>query len=211
MFTGIARGRGKITQIEGAENLIRIGVDITQLLSPPFIHGNSVMINGVCLSIVAAQGNILYFDVIPETLQKTNLGTLKPGDVVNVEGSLKLGDELGGHQVQGHVEGTAEIIDVQKAAHDVRLYFRLHNKTLISGCIPKGYVAVDGVSLTIATLDRKKTEFSVALIPDTLAKTTLGIKGQGDIVNIETDMAVKTIVHTIESMREDILKLLQEK
>ena len=156
--------------------------------------GDSVAVAGVCLTAVEAADGVLAFDVVPETLRRSSLGRLEPGAGVNVEPSLRVGDQLGGHFVQGHVDGVghvrradAEGLEIE-APPDVLRY-----------CAEKGSIAVEGVSLTIAGLDEKS--FSVALIPHTLAATTLGRRRVGDSVNLETDILAKYVDRHLTAQR----------
>lgn len=157
--------------------------------------GESVAINGCCLTVAAIEGPNLGFDVVTETLNKTNLGGLQAGDRVHVERSLRVGDRLHGHFVQGHVDGVAQLVDAVFAEGETRL--RLHApRDLMKFIVPKGSVALDGVSLTVAALDDEK--FEVALIPTTLAVTELGNRKTGYAYNLEADVLSKTIVAFLE-------------
>jgi riboflavin synthase alpha subunit len=174
MFTGIVRELGRVVSASrtAAGSELRIGCRTRAKL------GDSVCVNGVCLSARPFSGG-LAFDVVHETLSKTNLGSLASGDRVNLEPSLRHGDPLGGHFVMGHVDGVGKI-ESRTDLMSVRV-----PRGVIPFLAPKGSVAVDGVSLTVVTVGRSR--FTVALIPLTLEKTTLGIKSAGDAVNIEVD------------------------
>ncbi|MFQ5413872.1 MAG: riboflavin synthase [Phycisphaerae bacterium] len=154
--------------------------------------GASVCVSGVCLTVAGVTGATLDFDVITETLDRTTLGSLAPGDRVNLERSLSVGDAIDGHFVQGHVDGRATVTHVQASPreHVIRLRPEPHLRPFI---VPKGSIAVDGVSLTVAAL--AGDAFSIALIPTTLERTTLAALSPGRRVNIETDVIVRTIVH----------------
>lgn len=158
-------------------------------------HGDSIAINGVCLTVARLGDDRLSFDAIPETLAKTNLGTLKAGDAVHVERALRVGDRLDGHIVQGHVDGTAEVLLNEGRGDDWRLRVSVP-RDLAKYFIPKGSVTLDGVSLTIAALGDDWLE--VALIPTTLEITRLGERRPGDRINVECDSMVKTIVAVVE-------------
>ncbi len=145
---------------------------------------DSVAIDGVCLTVVAHNERTLRFEVVPETLGRSTLGTLRTGSRVNVELSLRLGDRLGGHLVYGHVDATARIIGKEPEGQGHRLSIEIPT-ALRRYIVEKGYVAVDGVSLTVASV--ASGSFDVALIPETSARTTLGSKGNGDAVNLEVD------------------------
>ena len=192
MFTGIVQGTGTVRSIQGDSTLtFSIEIPSTEGLEV----GGSVSIDGVCLTATSV-GELVTFDVIPETIQRTTLGSLKPGDMVNVERALKFGDELGGHLLSGHIMGTAEITDVEAQDYTIR-------------CAPemadfiqeKGYIAVDGISLTIGEIDGKGA-FDVHIIPETLRLTTLGNKFEGDRVNIEIDAMTQAVVETTKRMMQ---------
>ena len=160
----------------------------------PAKKGDSICVNGVCLTVASLENPGLGFDVISETLVKTNLGGLKPADRVNIEPSLKIGDRIDGHFVQGHVDGTAAIEKLSRTAREHVIWLR-PQAHLLPCIIPKGSVSVDGVSLTVA--DISDATFSVALIPTTIERTTLGSLRVGDVVNIETDILVRTIIQAL--------------
>ena len=152
--------------------------------------GDSVSINGCCLTVVAVDGETLAFDAGEETLSRTNLATLQPGDRVNLETSLKFGDELGGHLVTGHVDAVATVDERQDAAPWCTMWFR-PPPALLRQIASKGSVTLDGVSLTVVAVEPDR--FSVALIPHTLAATTLGFRTVGSEVNLETDVLAKYV------------------
>lgn len=192
MFTGIVQGTGSVHSIEGDSTLtFAIQIPSTDGLEV----GGSVSIDGVCLTATSI-GQQVTFDVIPETIHRTTLGSLKPGDSVNVERALKFGDELGGHLLSGHIMGTAQISKVDNQDYSI--------------CCPpemsdyiqeKGYIAVDGISLTIGETDGNGG-FDVHIIPETLRLTTLGNKAVGDRVNIEIDAMTQAVVETTKRMME---------
>ncbi|MEE9293414.1 MAG: riboflavin synthase [Phycisphaerae bacterium] len=196
MFTGIIRHIGTITHVRRVSSGTRLSVSVDDL-GQDLSCGRSVCVEGVCLTVTAINGKAIDFDVIPETLRRSTLGALQQGQRVNMEPSLRVGDSLDGHFLQGHVDGTAvlERHDTQRGEHI--LWFE-PEPAVLPYLIPKGAVAVDGVSLTIA--DVVDGTFSVALIPTTLELTTLGRLGIGDRVNIESDIISRTVVHHIESM-----------
>jgi riboflavin synthase len=157
--------------------------------------GESIAINGVCLTVAEITSEGIGFDVIEETLDKTNLGTLQSGDSVNVERSLRAGDRIDGHFVQGHVDGTGLLVHQIQSESEVRLTIQTPQH-LAKFLAPKGSISVDGVSLTIAAV--KDNVFDVALIPTTLRLTTLGTRSIGWRFNLEADILSKTIVHYLE-------------
>jgi riboflavin synthase len=189
MFTGLVEALGTVHRLdrEGAGVLLVIA---EPTISSGFSHGDSVAVNGACLTVVAHDAHTCSFQVGPETLRRTNLGELKPGDPVNLERSLKVGDRLGGHFVQGHIDGLARIRSIDRQGEWVLTWFGC-DAEWTSQMVPKGAVAVDGISLTL--VDVTADGFSVALIPHTLAKTTLGRKSVGDVVNLETDLLAKYV------------------
>jgi len=197
MFTGIVQAIGTVHSLVQTDVGIRVVMDAAGWDHEPKA-GDSIANNGCCLTLVSDEGGLWSFDAIPETLEKTTLGEWKARDRVNLERSLRVGDGLDGHQVQGHIDGVGKVIGIEDGdGYRVRIGL---GKEMMSWMIPKGSVAIDGISLTIAALDTAGCWIEVALIPETLDRTTLGDRAVGDLVNIEADAMVKTIVHTLESM-----------
>lgn len=161
--------------------------------------GDSISINGVCLTVVEKSGSILAFDVMNETLEKSNLASLSPGERVNMELSLRLTDRLGGHFVMGHIDGTGALESQEPDGNSVKIWFSVP-ETLTKYMIPKGAVSLDGISMTL--VDVEKTRFSVCVIPHTQKVTTLGSKKPGDVFNIEVDMIGKFIKKHLEELEE---------
>jgi riboflavin synthase len=157
--------------------------------------GDSIAINGACLTIVRLEGSLATFDLSAETLEKSTLGNLRPSSEVNIERALKPSDRFGGHFVLGHVDGTAKIQEIGRHSGFVDMKFAV-GSDLLDVMVAKGSVAVDGVSLTIASLDANG--FSVAIIPETLRRTTLAKADIGDLVNIEADIIIKTVKKQLE-------------
>jgi riboflavin synthase len=178
MFTGLVREVGTIASFEDG----RLVVESTT----PAEVGDSIAVDGVCLTVVEASPGRLAFDVVPETSARVK----SFGDRVNVEPALRAGDPLGGHQVQGHVDGTGTVASVATTADGVRVRIEAAAE-LLRYCVEKGSITVDGVSLTVAAVD--ETGFEVALIPHTLEVTTLGRLSAGDDVNLETDVLAKYV------------------
>ena len=158
-------------------------------------EGESIAINGVCLTVAELMHGRLGFDVIKETLERTNLGLLNEGDEVNVERSMRAGDRINGHFVQGHVDGTGNLIKRVTSAEEWRLTIEAPH-TLAKYLSPKGSICIDGVSLTIASVEAAR--FDVALIPTTLNLTTLGRRDEGWPFNLEADILAKTVVQYLE-------------
>jgi riboflavin synthase len=178
MFTGIVRERGRIVSFDEGRLVVETGTDAA--------IGDSVAIAGVCLTVVERAGGTLAFDVVGETLERTTLGQKDAGDEVNVEPALRAGEPLGGHIVQGHVDGVGSL----RVVDDGLTWFDAP-PGIVRYCAEKGSVAVDGTSLTVAALDERG--FAAALVPHTLAATTLGALAPGDPVNLEVDLIAKYV------------------
>jgi riboflavin synthase alpha subunit len=186
MFTGIVRERGRVVFADrnGGGLHLRIAAAETAQAAP----GDSISVSGCCLTVTASDGESLEFDAVPETIARTTLGSLEPGVEVNLEPALRAGEPLGGHFVQGHVDGRARVSALEHEGDGARLHVQLPRE-LHRYCVEKGSLAVDGVSLTIAALHDDGVE--VALVPFTLDHTTLGGLGPGDDVNVEVDLLAK--------------------
>ena len=193
MFTGIVKGIGtvnKISKITKNRSAIEMTIDLGKQVKGLKI-GQSVALNGVCLTATKLSKSKCIFEMIEETTKKTDLGNLKVGGVVNIERSLKVGDRLEGHFVLGHVDGVGVIKKILKKPKEVQVYFEVP-KNLAKYVVKKGSIAIDGISLTV--VDIKKTLASVSLIPHTLEITNFHTKKVGDKVNIETDILGKYIL-----------------
>jgi len=206
MFTGLVAGRGFVqdvrpegvdgsparqsTSTAGDASTLRLTIEVPADFGSPGQLGESVAINGCCLTAVAVDANRWSFQAGRETLSKTNLGRLRTNDVVNLERALPVDGRLGGHFVQGHVDGVGHVDRIERTGEWVTMWFRLP-QALVRQLVPKGSVAVDGVSLTVVEIANNC--FSVALIPHTLEMTTLGVRKAGDEVNIETDILGKYV------------------
>jgi len=198
MFTGIVQGRGEIVSIESGNEIttLRIRVPSTDGLA----IGASISIDGVCLTATEFAEGIVSFDVIPETLEKTTLGELEVGGLVNVERSLRYGDEVGGHLLSGHIIGRG-LISKADAVGDGAQYTIMSPPDVRKYITSKGYVGIDGISLTIG--DVHDDGFDLHIIPETLRLTTLGEKQVGDAVNLEIDSTTMMIVETVERMMKE--------
>ena len=189
MFTGIIEEKGKIKRVEHKKNLIVLEVNVDKVLRGTKI-GDSIAVDGVCLTVSGRRNRSFIFDAMQETILKTTLKYLRPGDRVNLERALRVGDRLDGHFVFGHVDGVGTIKKKITRANYVR-YDICVDKKLTRYIVPKGSIAVDGISLTVG--DVGKHVFSIHIIPHTLKITALGDKGMSDKVNIETDILAKYI------------------
>lgn len=193
MFTGIIEGLGKIVKFDTTTNsrsAAKMHIDLGRI-SKGLKVGDSVAINGVCLTAIKISKGITEFEMIGETIKKTNLGSLQRGDKVNIERSLKVGQRLEGHFVLGHVDGVGIISKIEKQSNQIQLWIKIPQE-LSKYVIKKGSVTVDGISLTV--VDVLKNQFSVSLIPHTVKITNLSYKKIGDKVNIETDILGKYIL-----------------
>lgn len=196
MFTGIVQRTGVISDVRRHAGGMRLRIEAGEI-SRHATLGDSISVGGVCLTVADVKGGHVEFDVIRETLEKTTLGGLQSGDRVNLEPSLRIGDRLDGHFVQGHVDGTATVHRIVANENEYVVWLA-PQEHLISYIVPKGSIAIDGVSLTVAAIDNGR--FSVALIPTTLDRTTLGRLKSGDAVNIESDVMVRTIVYYLQQL-----------
>ncbi len=197
MFTGIVEGMAKVKSVsrskKGADIAMR--VKLGSKLAKGLRVGDSVCVSGACLTVARlSKKGEAEFEMVAETIRRTNLSAIKPGDMVNIERSLKVGDRLEGHFVLGHVDSTGVIKDIITLPSETKLWIRL-DEALLKSVVPKGSIAVDGVSLTL--VDVKNDRVSVSLIPNTLSVTTLGHRSKGDRVNIETDILGKYILSNL--------------
>jgi riboflavin synthase len=188
MFTGLIESLGTVTRVDDTGAGRRLTV--RDPMRPQLAVGESVAVNGACLTVVDVRGDEFAFEVGPETLLKTNLGALRAGDRVNLERSLRVGDRLGGHFVQGHVDAVGTIDARVRNGDWEDVWFRCPGE-LTRLMVPKGSIAVDGISLTLVNVEPER--FSIMLIPHTQAVTTLGFKKVGDPVNLEADMLAKHV------------------
>jgi len=185
MFTGIIEEIGKITSAQPRQ-LVITASEVLQGME----LGGSMAVNGVCLTIAALDTDSFSVDIMPETLKRTNLGLLSAGDEVNLERPLTLGGRLGGHLVQGHVDGTGRVVSMTRVGGEVIIGFEAQPEVL-RYVVEKGFIAIDGISLTVVDYDR--TSFHVSVVDYTLKHTTLGIRHVGDLVNLEVDIIAKYV------------------
>ncbi len=196
MFTGIVQGTAPIIEIIEKTNFRTHVMKFTPELLVGLETGASVAHNGCCLTVTRIDGEKVSFDLIKETLRLTNLGELQVGDIVNIERAAKYGDEIGGHVVSGHIVTTAEISKIFTSEDNHQIWLSIYDKSLMKYILHKGFVAIDGISLTVG--DVINNRFCVHLIPETLSRTTLGKKRLGKKVNIEIDPQTQAIVDTVE-------------
>ncbi|EHK90095.1 riboflavin synthase [Aggregatibacter actinomycetemcomitans] len=196
MFTGIVQGTAQIKTITEKANFRTHTVEMPQEMLKGLQIGASVAHNGVCLTVTEIKDNLVSFDLMQETLKITNLGELNIGDPVNIERAMQMGTEIGGHILSGHVYCTAEIIERLPSENNLQIWFKLPTKEVMKYVLTKGFIAVDGISLTIGEV--REQRFCVNLIPETLHRTLIGKKAVGDKVNIEIDPQTQAIVDTVE-------------
>jgi len=199
MFTGLVQHVGTLLSIaEVGEGGARLRIDLGPLARDAK-PGDSIAVEGCCMTVARLEGTRADFDAVPETLKRTTLGAMKPGAQVNLEGSLTPSAKLGGHFVQGHVDGTARVVRVVEGGRWAEWHFELDDRTLSEQLVEKGSIAVDGISLTVAGCDARAGTFWVALIPETLARTTIASKREGARVNIETDILGKYVLAALNA------------
>jgi riboflavin synthase len=195
MFTGIVRELGTVEALDGGADGVRLSVR-APATAPAAQVGDSISLNGVCLTVTMIDEEILAFDAVPETLSRSTLGRLRPSVEVNVEPALRAGEPLGGHMVQGHVDGVGTVRSLEPEGDGVRLAVEAAPE-ILRYCVEKGSIAVEGVSLTVAALFADS--FELVLIPHTLEVTTLGSLKPGDEVNLEVDVLAKYVERLVGS------------
>ncbi|MXZ56602.1 MAG: riboflavin synthase subunit alpha [Gammaproteobacteria bacterium] len=198
MFSGIVSACCQVHSIEEENGVHRLTLDLTGLTQNLEV-GASVAINGVCLTVVAVDDSLVSFEMVEATRIQTNLRLLSTGNLVNVERSIRLGDEIGGHLLSGHIADVIEVVQAQPTASEQRIEFvvpRSWRKYFHT----KGYIALDGVSLTLASFDHETGKGVVNLIPETLRRTTLRTVSTGSLLNFELDPTTLAVVDTVERM-----------
>ena len=201
MFTGIVQGVCPVVSCETHAGIARVAVDLDDLARGLEL-GASIAINGVCVTVTEIDGSLVGFDLIKETIELSNLGELAAGTAVNVERSFRVGDEVGGHILSGHVAGVAVVTQI-KTDDGHRLVTMAVPREWMAYLMLKGFVALNGASLTIAEVDRSAATISVSLIPETLARTTFGRLEVGDRINLEVDSQTQAIVDTVREVLKD--------
>lgn len=203
MFTGIVQELAEVVVCDREPGMLRLGLALSAARREHLKGGASVAVNGICLTVARQEPAGIGFDVIEETLQRTSLAGVQLGDRVNVERSATFADEIGGHRVSGHVSGVARILEVRRSPNNQVIRLGSDDAEWFRHLFHKGYVALDGASLTISALERSERWFEVSLIPETLARTTFGFRDEGDAVNVEVDAETQAVVETVERLFAD--------
>ena len=201
MFTGIVQGVCPVVSCETHAGIARVAVDLDDFARGLEL-GASIAINGACVTVTEIDGSLVGFDLIKETIELSNLGELAAGTTVNVERSFRVGDEVGGHILSGHVAGVAVVTQI-KSDDGHRLVTMAVPREWTAYLMLKGFVALNGASLTIAEVDRSAATIKVSLIPETLARTTFGRLEEGDRINLEVDSRTQVIVDTVREVLKD--------
>jgi len=199
MFTGIVQGTGTIISIDQKVTSSTFSIDLGEL-SSNLNPGSSVSVDGICMTVTSQKDSVVNFDAIQETLSRTTLGQAVEGDMVNLERALKMGDELGGHLLSGHIMSTSSIISKKNNGEGIDIKISLNEK-LKSFVMEKGYIAIDGISLTVGTVENNS--FNIHLIPETLERTTINSKTEGSMVNIEIDSITQAVVSTVSTIMKN--------
>ena len=195
MFTGIVTNRYPVIGLERTKDSCRLTLKLDDDLVRGLAVGASVSVSGVCLSAVAVDGISASFNLMGETLKKTTLGTIRESGFVNIERSARFGDEIGGHLMSGHVVGMANIRKIEQSPNNWIVHLAA-DPAWMECILPKGFIGLDGCSLTV--VDVEPDGFSVHLIPETLKRTTFGLKKEGDFVNVELDSQTQAAVETVK-------------
>ncbi|MGH9994505.1 MAG: riboflavin synthase [Nitrososphaeraceae archaeon] len=201
MFTGIIEGLGKVSSISrlnkglGQFAEMRLKLKIPLKLLKGLKLGDSMNLNGTCLTVMKIKNHLVEFEMVRETTKKSCMGQVKKGELVNIERSLRLGDRLGGHIVLGHTDGIGIIDLVKTKDGETKMWITSEDQSLMPYIAQKGSIAIDGISLTLTDVDGKKNRFSVSLIPFTMRNTTLGLKRRGDLVNLEIDVLSRYVIN----------------
>ncbi len=202
MYTGIVQGAFEIAELKKKEGLHTLSLHLPGDLLAGLTLGASVALDGVCLTVVAIENDLVFFDVMRETLNLTTLGELDKGAKVNIERSAKQGAEIGGHPISGHVDGTVKVVSIDEPPNNYFVCYEIPGP-FFKYFFRKGFIALNGCSLTIADVDKATSTFQVCYIPETLRNTTHGMKKIGERVNFEIDRQTQVIVDTVESILEN--------
>ncbi|MDF1762030.1 MAG: riboflavin synthase subunit alpha [Oleibacter sp.] len=197
MFTGIVQTRLAVTAIDAKEDLATFTFEFSESLLAGLQIGASVAINGTCLTVRSIDQHLVSFDAIGQTLRVTNLGALRAGDIVNIERAARFNDEIGGHVLSGHVMDQVAVLDVQETPNNLVVWMQRPAELAVF-LLDKGYVALNGCSLTIAQVEDDR--FAVHLIPETRDVTTFGLVTVGDMINVEVDAQTQAVVETVRQL-----------
>ncbi|MFT4998380.1 MAG: riboflavin synthase [Chitinophagales bacterium] len=209
MFTGIVQGSFAISSLLNESGIARIGIVLPAPLRDGLAIGASVAIDGVCLTVTEINDDLVRFDAIDQTLKVTTLGELVESSKVNIERSFKQGVEVGGHIVSGHIDDTAEIVKIADTDNNRTFTYKV-SPSVAKYILDKGFIAVNGCSLTVARIDKQANTFDICYIPETLRVTTHGDKAVGSFVNIEVDRQTQAIVDTVERVLRDNPQMIKD-
>ena len=199
MFTGIVQGSFPLLAVERKPGLHSFTIELPEPLLDDLMIGASVAVDGVCLTVTAIDQGKVYFDIMQQTLSLTTLGELDTGDIVNIERSARQGVEIGGHVISGHVDNTAEVVAIEQPENNKFITYRAPAEQM-KYIFAKGFVSLNGCSLTVASVNREEHTLTVCYIPETLRVTTHGAKVIGDRINFEIDRQTQAIVDTVENV-----------
>lgn len=202
MYTGIVQGKFPLAKVEKKPGLHSLFIELPSNLMEDLTMGASVAMDGVCLTVAGMDGGSIRFDVMQETLTKTTLGGLAAGALVNIERSAKAGAEIGGHMISGHIDTKAKVVAIEEPENNFVIRFKV-DRQWMRYIFSKGFLAINGCSLTVVNADKSTGEFEVWLIPETLKLTTFGEKKIGDEINIEVERQTQVIVDTITDLLKD--------
>jgi riboflavin synthase len=209
VFTGIVQGSFAISSLLNESGIARIGIVLPAALRDGLAIGASVAIDGVCLTVTEINDDLVRFDAIDQTLKVTTLGELVESSKVNIERSFKQGVEVGGHIVSGHIDDTAEIVKIADTDNNRTFTYKV-SPSVAKYILDKGFIAVNGCSLTVARIDKQANTFDICYIPETLRVTTHGDKAVGSFVNIEVDRQTQAIVDTVERVLRDNPQMIKD-
>ena len=198
MYTGIIHGKYPVTKVADKEGLRSFSVEVSADYIEGVKTGASIAVDGICFTVTTIQGNEVSFDAMQETLSKTTAGTFNEGDQVNIERSARMGEEIGGHAMSGHVSTMAEIVAMREPENNKVMTFKV-DPSWMKFIHSKGFIGLDGASLTVVDANKTEGTFDVWFIPETLKLTRFGDKQVGDKVNVEIDSMTQTIVETVEN------------
>ena len=204
MFTGIVQELLPVVKIQRKADLLTFSIRFSDALMDGLVTGASVAIDGVCLTVTSIQDSVVSFDAVPETTNLTTLGTMQLDRLVNIERSAKQGVEVGGHILSGHVFDVAEIVAIERTPNNAEMTFQ-GAEGWMKYVFLKGFLALNGASLTVSRVDKENLQFCVSLIPETLQRTNFGLLAQADRVNVEIDHQTRVIVDTVANILEERL------